>query len=116
MGSPSNYYSATTQSADVTAAADFLLTQLANDLYVDGLIATGQVPPLTGLEERVAVGEFAEFNSYTYDQVLQAPAFTQQWDQALPADQAQTLLTAIQQVFNGQLTPQEFGDAMAAAT
>lgn len=47
--------------------------------------------------------------------VLTAPSFTQSWDQALAADLSQTMLTNIQQVFNKQMTPQEFADAMDAA-
>lgn len=62
------------------------------------------------------VGEFADFNSYVYQQVQEAPSFTQSWDQALDADTSQTMLTNLQRVFNGQMTPAEFASAMAAAT
>jgi len=115
VGNPSNFYSVSSRSSDVAAATDFLLTQMVSDEYVDGMISVGQVPAISGLEERVKVGDFADFNAYVYDMVLTAPSFTQSWDQALAADLSQTMLTNIQQVFNKQMTPQEFADAMDAA-
>jgi len=115
VGNPSNFYSVSSRSADPKAATEFLLTQMASDEYVDGMIGVGQVPAITGLEEKVNVGQFAEFNAFVYDRVLTAPAFTQSWDQALPAALSQTMLTNIQQVFNKQMSPQEFADAMEAA-
>ena len=115
VGNPSNFYSVSATSADPEAATECLLQEMASDEYVEGMINVGQVPAITGLEEEVAVGEFADFNSYTYETVLEAPTFTQSWDQALPADISQTMLTNIQRVFNKQMTPQEFADAMEAA-
>lgn len=115
VGNPSNFYSVSAQSANPEAATDFLLSQMVSDEYVQGMIDVGQVPAITGLEEEVQVGEFADYNEYAYTTVLAAPAFTQSWDQALPADLAQTMLTNIQQVFNKQMTPQEFAEAMDAA-
>lgn len=115
VGNPSNFYSVTAGSADIEAATQFLLTQMASDEYVDGLLAVGQVPAISGLGDRVKVGQFADFNSYAYNLVLDSPTFTQSWDQALAPDLAQTMLLNIQQVFNKQMTPQEFADAMDAA-
>jgi raffinose/stachyose/melibiose transport system substrate-binding protein/xylobiose transport system substrate-binding protein len=115
VGNPSNFYSVTSDSDDVEAATQFLLTQMASDEYVDALISVGQVPAITGLGERVKVGQFADFNAYAYNLVLDSPTFTQSWDQALAPDLAQTMLLNIQQVFNKQMTPQEFADAMDAA-
>ncbi|WP_407342742.1 extracellular solute-binding protein [Pengzhenrongella phosphoraccumulans] len=115
VGNPSNFYSVSARAADPKAATDFLLSQMASDEYVDGMIGVGQVPAIMGLEEKVNVGKFAEFNAFAYDRVLTAPVFTQSWDQALPAALSQTMLTNIQQVFNKQMSPQEFADAMDAA-
>lgn len=115
VGNPSNFYSVSARSSDIEAATEFLLEQMPSDEYVQGMISVGQVPPIKGLEDQVAVGEFGEYNEYAYTTVLDAPAFTQSWDQALPADISQTMLTNIQQVFNKQMTPQEFADAMEAA-
>lgn len=115
VGNPSNFYSVSSRSADVEAATDFLLEAMVSEDYVQGMIDVGQVPAIEGLEEEVQVGQFADFNTYSYNQVQEAPAFTQSWDQALPADISQAMLTNLQQVFNGQMTPQQFGEAMEGA-
>lgn len=115
VGNPSNFFSVSSRSSDVKAATDFLLQEMVSDEYVDGMISVGQVPAITGLETKVKVGDFADFNAYVYAIVLNSPNFTQSWDQALPAALSQTMLTNIQQVFNKQMTPQQFADAMDAA-
>ncbi|WP_219413042.1 extracellular solute-binding protein [Pseudonocardia nigra] len=115
VGNPSNFYSVTSSSSDVDAATRFLMEHMTSDAYVQGMIDVGQVPAIEGLEEEVAVGEFADFNSYVYETVQNAPTFTQSWDQALPADVAQAMLTNLSQVFLGQITPEEFGAAMEAS-
>ena len=115
VGNPSNFWSVSARSSDTEAATQFLVDSLTSDDYVQGMLDAGQVPAIAGLDEQVKVGDFADFNSFTYQQVQNAPAFTQSWDQALDPDLSQTMLTNIQQVFNKQMTPQEFADAMQAA-
>jgi xylobiose transport system substrate-binding protein len=115
VGNPSNFFSVSSRTADLKAATDFLLQEMVSDEYVDGMISVGQVPAISGLETKVKVGDFADFNAYAYASVLNSPNFTQSWDQALPAALSQTMLTNIQQVFNKQMTPQQFADAMDAA-
>lgn len=115
VGNPSNFYSVSSRSSDVAAATKFLLQEMASNEYVNGMINVGQVPAISGLEKQIKVGDFADFNGYCYHMVLTAPSFAQSWDQALPAALSQTMLTNIQQVFNKQMTPQEFADAMDAA-
>lgn len=115
VGNPSNFYSVSRSSSDAPAATDFLLTRMTSPEYVQGMIDKGQVPGLTGLEQQVKQGRFADFNTYTYEQTKNAPTFVQSWDQALPADEAQTMLTNLAKVFNKELTPQQFVEAMDAA-
>ncbi|NWJ74247.1 extracellular solute-binding protein [Pseudonocardia sp. ICBG1122] len=116
IGNPSNYYSVSARSADVPAATDFLLTQMTDPQYVQGMLEKGQVPALTGIEQQVAsTGPFADFNTYTYDQTKNAATFVQSWDQALPAAEAQTMLTNLSKVFTKELTPQQFAEAMDSA-
>lgn len=115
VGNPSNFYSVSSQSDDVEAAVEFLMTQMTSDEYVQGMMEVGQVPAIAGLEDQVGEGAFGDFNTYAYEMVRDAPSFTQSWDQALPPDLSQTMLTNIQQVFNGQMTPEEFADAMEQA-
>ena len=84
--------------------------------YVQGMLEKGQVPALTGIEQQVAsTGPFADFNTYTYDQTKNAATFVQSWDQALPAAEAQTMLTNLSKVFTKELTPQQFAEAMDSA-
>lgn len=115
VGNPSNFYSVTGSSSDVEAATRFLVENMTSEAYVQGMIDVGQVPAIAGLEERVATGEFADFNSYSYQQVLDAPSFTQSWDQALPAGVSQQMLTELSRVFLGELTPEQFGASMDSA-
>jgi len=115
VGNPSNFYSVSSRSSDVAAATKFLLQEMVSDEYVAGMISVGQVPAIVGLEKKVKVGAFADFNTYVYHLGLTAPSFAQSWDQALPAALSQTMLTNIQEVFNKQMTPQQFADAMDAA-
>jgi raffinose/stachyose/melibiose transport system substrate-binding protein/xylobiose transport system substrate-binding protein len=116
VGNPSNFYSVAASSDDVEAATRFLLDNMTSPEYVQGMIDVGQVPAIKGLDQQVSVGQFADFNQYAYTVVQNAPAFTQSWDQALPADVAQTMLTNLSQVFLGTMTPEQFGQAMDAAS
>jgi raffinose/stachyose/melibiose transport system substrate-binding protein/xylobiose transport system substrate-binding protein len=115
VGNPSNFYSVSSQSQNPDAATEFLMDQMTSKKYVQGMIDVGQVPAIQGLEDEIKVGKFADFNAFTYEQVRDAPHFTQSWDQALPADISQTMLTNIQQVFNKQMSPRQFAQAMSAA-
>jgi xylobiose transport system substrate-binding protein len=115
VGNPSNFYSVSARSADVPAAARFLVQEMASPEYVRGMIDVGQVPAVKGLDQQVRTGQFADFNSYSYAQVQKAPSFTQSWDQALPAGVSQTMLTDLAQVVLGTMTPEQFGTAMDAA-
>jgi xylobiose transport system substrate-binding protein len=115
VGNPSNFYSVASSSSNVDAATQFLMEQMTHPEYIQGMIDVGQVPAVKGLEDELDTGEFAEFNQFTYQQVQEAPTFTQSWDQALPADVAQAMLTNLSQVFLGTMTPEQFGSTMDAA-
>ncbi|OLT15206.1 sugar-binding protein [Pseudonocardia sp. CNS-139] len=116
VGNPSNFYSVAANSSDVDASTRFLVENMTSPAYVQGMIDVGQVPAIEGLDAQVGTGEFADFNTYAYESVKNAPAFTQSWDQALPADVAQTMLTNLSEVFLGSMTPEQFGQAMDAAS
>jgi xylobiose transport system substrate-binding protein len=116
VGNPSNFYSVAASSSDVEAAARFLVDNMTSPAYVQGMIEVGQVPAIKGLDQQVATGQFADFNKYAYTAVQDAPAFTQSWDQALPANVSQAMLTNLAQVFLGSMTPEQFGQAMDAAS
>jgi len=50
-----------------------------------------------------------------YGMVRDAPSFQLSWDQALSPAQGQALLTNLDQIFLGQIKPQQFVDNMNAA-
>lgn len=113
VGNPCNYFSVTTKSKKKQAAQDFLKTSLTDPAYVNDLIKIGQVPPLNGVKPKLQAAPHADFTTYLYDLVRQAPSFQQSWDQALDPATSQKLLTNLQKVFNRQQTPKQFVAAMA---
>jgi len=114
VGNPSNYYSVTAKSSSKTAATKYLVDTLTSDTYTAGLMGIGQVPAITGLEDKVKTGDFAAFNAFTYALVGKAPSFTQSWDQALDAATSEKLLTNLQKIFLNEITPQQFATAMGS--
>lgn len=114
VGNPSNYWSV---SADATPEAQATAIEYLNDIVFDEeytafLLDGGGVPPVLGLEDRIAQADDAEFLSLAYGMVRDAPHFQLSWDQALPSDQAQELLTNLEQIFMLRITPQQFVEAM----
>ncbi|WP_238008689.1 extracellular solute-binding protein [Dactylosporangium sp. AC04546] len=115
VGNPSNYYSVNAASKNKTVAADFLAQSLVSDAYISGLIDAGQVPAVKGAGDILKSKPNAEFTGFTYDLVAGAPTFTQSWDQALSPSVSAELLTNLQKLFLGDITPDAFAAAMAKA-
>jgi xylobiose transport system substrate-binding protein len=114
VGNPTNYFSVTT-SDHSSSCVDFLKTQMTSDSYVDALIKAGDIPAITGLESRLSAAPNPAFATAIYDMVAKAPSFTLSWDQALPTDKGQDVVTNLQQVFNKQMEPDAFVSALAAS-
>src|SRR5699024_2771136 len=109
----------TRRSSDLTddeqqVAIDYLLSETYSDESVQEFLDAGTVPPLDGLDEEVSAADDSGYLSFVYDMIKSAPHFQLSWDQALPPDQAQALLDNLSKIFLGQLTPQQFVDAMNA--
>jgi raffinose/stachyose/melibiose transport system substrate-binding protein/xylobiose transport system substrate-binding protein len=85
---------------------------LISDEYVHGLIDAGSVPPVEGVEDQLEDTEHADFAIYTHELVSEASTFTQSWDQAISPEAAETMLTNLQLLFLGDVTPEEFADNM----
>lgn len=115
VGNPSNFFSISAKSGQVAGATAFLKTVTSPD-YVSGLIKIGQVPAIAGLESQLASDPNADFTTFVYGQVQNAPSFTQSWDQALSPAVAQTLLLNLQKVFNKQQTPAQFVTALSSGS
>lgn len=115
VGNPSNFFSITAKSGRQAGATAFLKTVSSPD-YIAGLIKIGQVPAIAGLQAQLAAGANADFTTFVYGQVQNAPSFTQSWDQALSPAAAQTVLLNLQKVFNRQETPQQFVSAVSSGS
>ncbi|WP_433219000.1 ABC transporter substrate-binding protein [Dactylosporangium sp. CS-047395] len=115
VGNPSNYYSVNSASKGKDQAADFLVKSLASEDYINGLIDAGQVPAVKGVGDSLKSKPNADFTTFTYNLVSEAPSFTQSWDQALSPSVGTELLTNLQKLFLGDITPDAFAANMAKA-
>ncbi len=94
-------------------AINYLKENTYSDGIVDGLLKSGGVPPVKGIEDKVkSADDGSGFLTYVYDAVKGASNYQLSLDVALPADQGQALLNNLEQVFLKQITPQQFADAM----
>ncbi|KAF4410220.1 MULTISPECIES: ABC transporter substrate-binding protein [Streptomyces] len=111
VGNPTNYWSINKKAEEQEAALEFVKFA-AEDQYIEDLVANGDVPTTSDAESRLDKHANPEYAKFQYNLVKEAPDFTLSWDQALSAQQAEPTLTNIQKLFNGQLTAQQFVDAM----
>jgi raffinose/stachyose/melibiose transport system substrate-binding protein len=112
VGGPSNFYSVNAKGKHTQAAVDFLRTAVLTPANVQLLLHDGSVPPVRGLESQIAREPHARWLSFVYSMVKDAPSFQLSWDQALPPAQADALLTNLDRLFLGQITPRQFSDNM----
>lgn len=115
-GNSSNYWSvsASATPAQQATAEAYLTKMVLNDDAVDSLLKIGTVPPIVGLESKIAATDNPQYLGWVYGIVRDAPHFQLSWDQALPAAQGQAMLSNLGQLFLGQITPQKFADTMNA--
>ena len=113
VGNPTNYFSVTAESEHVEAALDFL-KYTSQEEYVADMVENGEVPTTANAEEAVADSPNPEFAIFQYEMARDAPHFQLSWDQALPPNVATPMVTEIESLFNGQTTPEQFVDALAA--
>lgn len=114
VGNPTNYFSVSADSPYVEEAMDFLVQEMSSEEYVADMVENGEVPTTVNAEEAVADSPDPEFATFQYEMVRDAPHFQLSWDQALPPEVATPMLTQIQSLFNGEITPEQFVDALAA--
>jgi xylobiose transport system substrate-binding protein len=115
VGNPTNFWSVNSKlkGEEREAALEFVKTA-AEEWYAEALVDNGDVPTTSGSEDMLTGHPAPDYALFQYDLVRDAPNFTLSWDQALPAQQASPMLTNIQKLFNKQLSPEEFVDAMKA--
>lgn len=114
VGNPNNFWSvhSKVKGDERKAAVKFLKQLSASDTYVKALVDDGVVPTTTNAEAMLDDSPNPRFAKDQFALVENAPDFTLSWDQALPAKQVTPMLTNIEKLFNGRLSPEEFAEAM----
>ncbi|HEY8532568.1 MAG TPA: extracellular solute-binding protein [Micromonospora sp.] len=116
VGNPSNYFSVRADRPATKAAIEFLMRTLTSESHINALIKSGQVPAVKGVESKLAGTDTADFTTFTYKLVAEAPSFTQSWDQALPSTVANEMLENLRRLFLLEITPDEFVQKMEAVS
>lgn len=114
VGNPSNYFSVRSGGKHTDVAVDFVVNTLFSTSWVDGLIKSGQVPAVKGVESKLGTIKNVNttFGTFTYKLVSDAPSFTQSWDQALSPEAGTELNSNLQKLFVSQITPDQLVSAM----
>jgi raffinose/stachyose/melibiose transport system substrate-binding protein len=114
VGNPAHFWavSADASEEEQATALEYLNDMNLDDAAVGTLFDAGLIPAVDGVEDQIADTEHPEYLDFAYSMVQDAPNFQLSWDQALPADQGQALLTNLSQVFAGEMSPEEFQSAM----
>ena len=113
VGNPSGYFSvsSTATKAQQETAISYLTSGVFNSGYTGRMLKSGLVAPIQGIDAQInATGN--DFTTQVYKLTKAAPNFQMSWDQALPPAQATALLTNLDELFNKQITPQQFSDNM----
>ncbi|UED86582.1 extracellular solute-binding protein [Streptomyces profundus] len=113
VGNPTNYWSVNAQVEDekLDAALEFLKLHATQE-YASALTANGDIPTTADAADLLDQAPTPDYARFQYEMVQNAPSFTLSWDQALPASQATPMINHIEELFSGQLSAQQFVDAM----
>jgi raffinose/stachyose/melibiose transport system substrate-binding protein len=93
-------------------AAEGFLQQLSTTSYAKASAGAGEVPVIKNAAPLFQGQQLASFDQEIYSSVEKAPSFTYSWDQSLGPNDAQAMLTNLDQVFNLTETPQKFVSVM----
>ncbi|MFJ2813143.1 ABC transporter substrate-binding protein [Streptomyces sp. NPDC087294] len=118
-GNPSNFLSLNAATKNRTAALTYLNDYVMNDDQIAAYLKSGSVPPVKDLDSRLAKVSSAsdkKWLTFVYDLVRDAPGFQLSWDQALPSEQSDALLTATDKSFLREISPSAFGVTLSKAT
>ncbi|MFF5295990.1 extracellular solute-binding protein [Paractinoplanes globisporus] len=113
VGNPGQYLSISSKAsaAEQDVAKKFFSTTLVDDDEKAGWVKSGGVPVLTN-SDSLFTGDDAQFLKDMSAIASGAKTFAQSWDQALSPTAAETLLDNIAKLFQLQVTPQQWVDAM----
>jgi raffinose/stachyose/melibiose transport system substrate-binding protein len=118
VGNPSNFLSLNSASKNKDAALTYLKDYVMNKEQIGAYLGSGSVPPVNRLDTRLAQVTSADdrkWLSFVYGLVKDAPNFQLSWDQDLPSDQADPLLTNVDKSLLGQIEPEQFSQNMNEA-
>ena len=116
VGNPSNFWSVSTKATDgqKKAALEYVKSGMFSDSNIQGLIDSGAVPVVKGIESKLAASPDKDFLTYVYGMAKDAPNFTLSWDQALSPAQGDAMLANLDQIFLKKITPEQFVATMNA--
>ncbi|HET7414628.1 MAG TPA: extracellular solute-binding protein [Arthrobacter sp.] len=114
VGNPSNFWSVNSDATkeQQKTAKEYIKNTLFDEEYIQGIIETGAVPPVTGVEDELRESPDSDFLTFTYQMAKDAPSFQLSWDQALAPAQADKMLTNLDLIFLGEITPDQFIERM----
>ncbi|WP_405770763.1 extracellular solute-binding protein [Streptomyces sp. NBC_00080] len=117
VGNPANFYSLSAQASakEKKTAVSYLKDGVYNDNYVDNLLKNGDVPPVKDLDAKIKATENPDWLTYAYHLTQNAESFQLSWDQAVSPQLGQELLTHLDQLFLGEISPQQFCSQMDKA-
>ncbi|MDQ1294412.1 MAG: xylobiose transport system substrate-binding protein [Actinomycetota bacterium] len=113
VGNPTNFWSINASTKNKDAAIEFVKTAM-EDEYIQAMVDNGDVPTTANTADLLAKSPNPEFAKAEFDMVQKASSFTLSWDQNLSASVATPMLTEIQKLFNGQITPEKFVESLKA--
>lgn len=116
VGNPANFWSVSADASEEEQqiATDYISENLYNEETVTTMLEAGSLPPLNDIEDQIAETEDAEFLEFSSQLVGDANHFQLSWDQAVASNVAQPLTDNLSGILRGEMTPQEFVDAMNA--
>jgi raffinose/stachyose/melibiose transport system substrate-binding protein len=98
--------------AQKSVAEAFLSGALTSASYARAEVAAGEVPVTTGAAPLFSGQSLATYDTTIYNSVQTAPSFQYSWDQAMPPQVANVMLTNLAQVFELSETPQKFASVL----
>lgn len=116
VGNPCNYVSIYAQANDEQKkiAKDFIKRGIWTTETMQHWVNNGIVPVKSGADEMMKESDDVDFLDFVYQSLQAAPDFTQSWDQALDPTAAEALLQNIDELFQQQITPEQFAENMNA--
>lgn len=110
VGNPANFFSLSAQASakEKKSAVTYLKDGVYNDAYVGHLLKNGDVPPVQNLDAKLKTTDKAGWTTYVYQLTRNAKSFQLSWDQALSPELGNELLTHLDQLFLGQISPEQF--------